>query len=125
MKTVRLTVSVLGKAKINVFRSTGRGLIYPVAERIVEAADAVTSICVDVPMTGLMDGGYFWFDAESLNGLVTISDATWSVLKSVRTSKRDTSMSIAITTFNRASYCMNQLRAIAGAPALRERLDTV
>ncbi len=125
VKTVRLTVSVLGKAKINVFRSTGRGLIYPVAERIVEAADAVTSICVDVPMTGLMDGGYFWFDAESLNGLVTISDATWSVLKSVRTSKRDTSMSIAITTFNRASYCMNQLRAIAGAPALRERLDTV
>ncbi|MEI2658876.1 MAG: glycosyltransferase [Bifidobacterium adolescentis] len=34
-------------------------------------------------------------------------------------------MSIAITTFNRASYCMDQLRAIAGAPALRKRLDTV
>lgn len=125
VKTVRFAVSVQGNAKINVFRSTGRGLIYPVAERIVHAADASASVCVDVPMTGLMDGGYFWFDAESLGGPVVISNATWSVPREARTAKHGTSMSIAITTFNRASYCMNQLRAIAGAPALRKRLDTV
>lgn len=76
-------------------------------------------------MTGLMDGGYFWFDAESLGGPVVISNAIWSVPREARTAKHGTSMSIAITTFNRASYCMNQLRAIAGAPALRKRLDTV
>lgn len=125
VKTVRFAVSVQGNAKINVFRSTGRGLIYPVAERIVHAADTSASVCVDVPMTGLMDGGYFWFDAESLGGPVVISNATWSVPREARTAKHGTSMSIAITTFNRASYCMNQLRAIAGAPALRKRLDTV
>lgn len=125
VKTVRFTVSIVGNAKISVFRSTGRGLIYPVAERVVQTEDSAVSVCVDVPMVGLMDGGYFWFDAESLDGPVTVTDAAWAVPRSARTAEHDTSMSIAITTFNRAAYCMNQLRAIAGLSALRKRLDTV
>lgn len=125
VKTVRFTVSIVGNAKISVFRSTGRGLIYPVAERVVQTEESAVSVCVDVPMVGLMDGGYFWFDAESLDGPVTVTDAAWAVPRSARTAEHDTSMSIAITTFNRAAYCMNQLRAIAGSSALRKRLDTV
>lgn len=125
VKTVRFTVSIVGNAKISVFRSTGRGLIYPVAERTVQTGDSAVSVCVDVPMVGLMDGGYCWFDAESLDGPVTVADAAWAVPRSARTAEHDTSMSIAITTFNRAAYCMNQLRAIAGSSALRKRLDTV
>lgn len=125
VKTVRFTASIVGNAKISIFRSTGRGLIYPVAERVVQTEDSAVSVCVDVPMVGLMDGGYFWFDAESLDGPVTVTDAAWAVPRSARTAEHDTSMSIAITTFNRAAYCMNQLRAIAGSSALRKRLDTV
>lgn len=125
VKTVRFTASIVGNAKISVFRSTGRGLIYPVAERVVQTEDSAVSVCVDVPMVGLMDGGYFWFDAESLDGPVTVTDAAWAVPRSACTAEHDTSMSIAITTFNRAAYCMNQLRAIAGSSALRKRLDTV
>ena len=125
VKTVRFTASIVGNAKISVFHSTGRGLIYPVAERVVQTEDSAVSVCVDVPMVGLMDGGYFWFDAESLDGPVTVTDAAWAVPRSARTAEHDTSMSIAITTFNRAAYCMNQLRAIAGSSALRKRLDTV
>lgn len=125
VKTVLFEAHVQGNAKISIFRSIGRGLIYPVAERIVKTSGSVSSVAVRIPMTGLMDGGYFWFDAESLGGSVTIADATWAVPSEARTARHDTSMSIAITTFNRASYCMNQLRAIAGDHALRERLDTV
>lgn len=125
VKTVRFTASIVGNAKISIFRSTGRGLIYPVAERVVQTEDSAVSVCVDVPMVGLMDGGYFWFDAESLDGPVTVTDAAWAVPRSARTAEHDTSMSIAITTFNRAAYCINQLRAIAGSSALRKRLDTV
>ena len=125
VKTVLFEAHVQGNAKISIFRSIGRGLIYPVAERIVKTSGSVSSVAVHIPMTGLMDGGYFWFDAESLGGSVTIADATWAVPSEARTTRHDTSMSIAITTFNRASCCMNQLRAIAGDHALRERLDTV
>lgn len=122
---VRFTADIQGNAKINVFRSTGRGLMYPVAEKIVHSPQEVERVTVDIPMTGLMDGGYFWFDAESLDGEVIISEAAWSVPQNARTASKPTTMSIAITTFNRASYCMNQLRAIAGAKELRKRLDTV
>lgn len=79
VKTVRFEAAVRGNAKISVFRSTGRGLIYPVAMKTTTASESETRVCIDVPMTGLMDGGYFWFDAESLDGSVTITDATWSV----------------------------------------------
>lgn len=125
VKMVRFTADIQGNAKINVFRSTGRGLMYPVAEKVVHSPQAVERVTVDIPMTGLMDGGYFWFDAESLEGEVIISEAAWSVPQNARTASKPTTMSIAITTFNRASYCMNQLRAIAGAKELRKRLDTV
>lgn len=125
VKMVRFTADIQGNAKINVFRSTGRGLMYPVAENVVHSPQAVERVTVDIPMTGLMDGGYFWFDAESLDGEVIISEAVWSVPQNARTASKLTTMSIAITTFNRASYCMNQLRAIAGAKELRKRLDTV
>ena len=67
VKTVRFEAAVRGNVKISVFRSTGRGLIYPVAMKTTDS-ESETHICVDVPMTGLMDGGYFWFDAESLAG---------------------------------------------------------
>lgn len=125
VKMVRFTADIQGNAKINVFRSTGRGLMYPVAEKVVHSPQEVERVTVDIPMTGLMDGGYFWFDAESLDGEVIISEAVWSVPQNARTASKLTTMSIAITTFNRASYCMNQLRAIAGAKELRKRLDTV
>lgn len=125
VKMVRFTADIQGNAKINVFRSTGRGLMYPIAEKVVHSPQTAEHVTVDIPMTGLMDGGYFWFDAESLDGEVIISEAAWSVPQSARTASKPTTMSIAITTFNRASYCMNQLRAIAGAKELRKRLDTV
>lgn len=125
VKMVRFAADIQGNAKINVFRSTGRGLMYPVAEKVVHSPQTAEHVSVDIPMTGLMDGGYFWFDAESLDGEVIISEAAWSVPQSARTASKPTTMSIAITTFNRASYCMNQLRAIAGAKELRKRLDTL
>ena len=125
VKMVRFAADIQGNAKINVFRSTGRGLMYPVAEKVVHSPQTAEHVTVDILMTGLMDGGYFWFDAESLDGEVIISEAAWSVPQSARTASKPTTMSIAITTFNRASYCMNQLRAIAGAKELRKRLDTV
>lgn len=78
-------------------------------------------------MTDLMDGGFFWFDAEAEpNGSgLQVRNAAWQVPVVQRTAERGTTLSIAIATFNRPSYCLNQLKAIADANALRTRLDTV
>ncbi len=76
-------------------------------------------------MTGLMDGGFFWFDAKAGDSDdLTIEDAAWSVPVEARRGS-DGTLSIAITTFNRAPYCLNQLKAIAADANVRGRLDTI
>ena len=152
VKRVRLGVRVSGSGVLNVFRSSGRGLIYPVSSQEF-STKSVKEFVAEVPMTNLMDGGYFWFDVEAAEtSKVNVSDAHWDVPRETRvtrtvnkvqreqgqasedqtaatesqlTQDQGNRLSIAITTFNRASYCLNQLRAIAGAEELRQRLDTV
>lgn len=146
VKTVKFTACVEGEGELQLMRSTGRGLTYPVQKFEFDSAkqqpDQVTQssqvISYEIPMTGLADGGYFWFDAKaSDSSCFTVSDAEWSVpcankvqFSSVTSTdskqpQSNSTFSIAITTFNRPSYCHNQLKAIAANKALRARLDTI
>ncbi|WP_300745769.1 glycosyltransferase [uncultured Bifidobacterium sp.] len=122
---VRFVATAEGKGKINLFRSNGRGLITPAGSINIDA-DAPTAVSGMFDMKGLMDGGFFWFDAQAAtDSALTVSDAGWQVPVEERRAKNRTTLSIAITTFNRAPYCMNQLKAIAGEASVRERLDTI
>ncbi|TPF96196.1 glycosyl transferase family 2 [Bifidobacterium sp. UTCIF-39] len=125
--TVRFVAQARGEGRVVAYASNGRGLFSPVGETMVKAnRGKAQSIVMDIPMTGLMDGGYFWFDAEaSADKPLTVSDAVWQVPKEHHTSEDPTTLSIAIATFNRPSYCLNQLKAISEASELRMRLDTV
>lgn len=124
---VRFQARVQGAGEITVFKSTGRGLFSPVAILPCSASDGeYQTVEAVLPMTNLIDGGYFWFDAKAgADGELTIADATWSVPVSERTMATSSTLSIAITTFNRPTYCMNQLKAMAGEKALLPRLDTI
>lgn len=125
---VRFTALARGKGSVTLFRSTGRGLFSPVSTVEVDSPDRATTVAVTIPMTGLVDGGYFWFDAQAgPHDELTVEDAEWDVPRSARTATRDgdTTLSITITTFNRAPYCHNQLKAIAADTDLRMRLDTI
>lgn len=122
---VRFVAKAAGKGRINLFRSNGRGLITPAGSIDIDA-DTPTAVSGIFDMRGLMDGGFFWFDAQAApNSTLTVSDAGWQVPTEERRTKDHTTLSIAITTFNRAPYCMNQLKAIAGEASVRERLDTI
>lgn len=150
--SARLTVGVKGKGTLRVFRSTGRGLIYQAGADIpidtaadtgdtADSGDTADTAGTDydgeqiinclVPFEGLMDGGYFWFDAQAAaESDLVISNAAWSVpavsqVPSGRKSPTQSHMSFAMTTFNRASYCMNQLKILAQADDLRQRIDTI
>ncbi|WP_394955835.1 glycosyltransferase [Scardovia wiggsiae] len=131
VRDVRFSARVQGSGTVRLFKSTGRGLIYAAAEEIaVDAADGFHDISAEIPLTGLMDGGYFWFDVEASDSPVSVADARWSVPRGAKTAhpsggKAETTLSVAITTFNRAPYCLNQLRTLANAPELRRRIDTV
>ena len=143
VKTVKFTAKVEGAGYLQLMRSTGRGLTYPVQKfefdfnkqqnqpaQVTQNQSAQT-ISYEIPMTGLADGGYFWFEAKaSDSSCFTVSNAEWSVpcankVQSGKKQQSNSTFSIAITTFNRPSYCHNQLKAIAENKALRARLDTI
>ncbi|MCI1219116.1 MAG: glycosyltransferase [Bifidobacterium sp.] len=127
VSTVRFSAHVRGTGEIMLYRSTGRGLFYAVATLPVHT-EGEEDVLVEsiLPMTGLLDGGYFWFDAKSdHHATLTIRDAAWSVPVQERSASAHTTLSVAITTFNRAPYCLHQLQAIAQEPSLRQRLDTI
>lgn len=135
VKTVKFTAQVEGAGSLQLMRSTGRGLTYPVQKFEFDSSNQTNQpaqvISYEIPMTGLADGGYFWFDAKaSDSSCFTVSDAEWSVprtnkVQSGKQPQSNSTFSIAITTFNRPSYCHNQLKAIAENKALRARLDTI
>ncbi|MDF7666163.1 glycosyltransferase [Bifidobacterium sp. ESL0745] len=126
---VRLSAKVQGKGTITVFKSTGRGLFSPVSTISVDTTsgdEGSQEIETIIPMTGLIDGGYFWFDAEASEVQeLTIADAGWAVPAKERVAKPNSTLSIAITTYNRPIYCLNQLKTIAKDQRLRNRLDTI
>ncbi|MBT1162977.1 glycosyltransferase [Bifidobacterium sp. SO1] len=134
VRRVRLVAEVAGTGKLTVFRSTGRGLFNPVARLSVNAPDPARPQHVEaiMPLTNLMDGGYIWFDAanDSDDAPLQVLSAEWQVPVSARTAqstpaKPHSTLSIAITTFNRPSYCLDLLKDIAQADELRKRLDTI
>lgn len=122
---VQFSARVRGRGTIMLFRSSGRGLFEPAGTIDVNAPTRATTVRAELAMTGLMDGGFFWFDAKAGDGDdLTIEDAAWSVPVEARCGG-DGTLSIAITTFNRVPYCLNQLKAIAGDANVRGRLDTI
>lgn len=122
---VQFSARVRGRGTIMLFRSSGRGLFEPAGTIDVNAPTRATTVRAELAMTGLMDGGFFWFDAKAGDGdNLTIEDAAWSVPVEARRGS-DGTLSIAITTFNRAPYCLNQLKAIAADANVRGRLDTI
>ncbi len=135
VKTVKFTAQVEGAGSLQLMRSTGRGLTYPVQKFEFDSSNQTNQpaqvISYEIPMTGLADGGYFWFEAKaSDSSCFTVSNAEWSVpcankVQSGKQKQSNSTFSIAITTFNRPSYCHNQLKAIAENKALRARLDTI
>ncbi|PKU96489.1 glycosyltransferase [Bifidobacterium pseudolongum] len=122
---VQFSARVRGRGTIMLFRSSGRGLFEPAGTIDVNAPTRATTVRAELAMTSLMDGGFFWFDAKAGDGDdLTIEDAAWSVPVEARRGS-DGTLSIAITTFNRAPYCLNQLKAIAADANVRGRLDTI
>ena len=121
---VQFSARVRGRGTIMLFRSSGRGLFEPAGTIDVNAPTRATTVRAELAMTGLMDGGFFWFDAKAGSDDLTIEDAAWSVPVEARRGS-DGTLSIAITTFNRAPYCLNQLKAIAADANVRGRLDTI
>ena len=119
--TVRLRLDVRGNGKITVFRSTSAGLSW--AEKTIVVGGDLTRVEVDLPLEPFIDGGWYWFDALAFGGNdLTIENADWAAVTD-RTERGR--LSVGITTFNRPSFCVDQIRSLGDNPDLAEILDKV
>lgn len=130
VEAIRFECSLQGEGELAVMRSNGRGLAVKVAGKLVNTQKEAQNYSVEIPMTNLIDGGFFWIDAfAGENTSLTISNAKWQAPIEenipVKSSGKQSRFSIAITTFNRPTYCFDQLDSLANSPDLRMRLDTI
>ncbi|MFC7878056.1 glycosyltransferase [Isoptericola sp. NPDC057391] len=116
VSTVRLELDLSGAGTVRVVRTGPDGVARTVATEAV--ADRVG---VDVDVSDGAEGGWLWFEVEA-DADVLVRGGRWLVDAAPR---RDGRVCLSITTVNKPDYCLETLRAIAAAPALREVLETV
>lgn len=122
--SVHFIAKVGGIGRIVVMKSSARGIPSPVITIPVAQEDEFVE--AEINLSGFMDGGFIWIDMESApNNSLTITDAQWQASTRERRAPHNSSLSIAITTFNRPSYCLKQLQTIAAEKTLRDHLDTI
>ena len=103
VEAVRLTVELSGPATLVVYKSNARGH----AQRVEMVATDGGAESFDLSLSPFGDGGWYWFDLLASDGPVRLVRAEWSV--AAEHERIAGTASVAITTFNRPDYCVDQL----------------
>ncbi|MBP2437577.1 glycosyltransferase [Microbacterium amylolyticum] len=119
VRQVRLTVRTEGAATILVYRSNGSA----VQQRIdtAEVAGEATST-FDIPLTQFSDGGWIWFDIVADREDVVLAGAQWTT---DHEPARSGKASLGITTYNKPTYCVETLEALAASPDVLDVVDRI
>lgn len=119
LRSVRLVVDLEGRGLVSVYKSSARGRLTAVASRQFD------NECVefDLPMKSFVDGGFYWFDIACGQVDATLLSAEWQIdAPPDWTPGRAT---VGITTFNRPTYCLDQILAVGQNPDMHDVLDRV
>lgn len=117
VRTVRLSVTFAGKGLVSVFKSSARGRSSAVASK--QFSDE--TVTFDLPVSSFIDGGYYWFDIAAGEDTVMLTSAEWSVPAAEGWTPGKAT--VGITTFNRTSYCLRQIRTVGENPDIADVLD--
>ena len=120
VRSVRLSIDTIGTGLVSIMRSSARGTLQRVSSHHVSGSE---STVVDLPLTAFGDGGWYWFDVYAADEQLMVRSATWSVDESL--ARETGSLSISMTTMNKVSYCLDNIRTIAENRDLREMLDVM
>ncbi|WP_221585411.1 glycosyltransferase [Microbacterium sp. G2-8] len=119
VRRVRLTVRTEGPATVLVYRSNGSGVQQRIDTAEVEGA---TESTFDIALTQFSDGGWIWFDIVSDREPVLLAGAEWTTdQEPARTGKA----SLGITTYNKPTYCVETLEALAASPGVLDVVDRI
>ncbi|MEX0152444.1 glycosyltransferase [Microbacterium sp. LMI1-1-1.1] len=119
VRDVRLRLQLEGEGLVSVYKSSARGRSSAVASKQFE--NEVVEF--DLPVRSFVDGGYYWFDLACAQSDATLVQAEWSV--EVEEDWVGGRATVGITTFNRPTYCLDQIRAVGQNTYIQEALDRV
>lgn len=121
LRSVTLRLTLFGRGEVTVHRSTAKGHVMRVAARQVDSRQP-TTIDFDLPLTNFIDGGWYWFDLTADVAALQLVSGDW-----VGTTDRTTTgtLSIGITTFNRPTFCLDLLEALAGQETVLDVIDEI
>lgn len=117
VRDVRLRVQVEGEGLLSVYKSSARGRASAVASQQFEGG----VVEFDLPIRSFVDGGFYWFDIACAQREATLVSAEWLI--SVPEDWQGGRTTVGITTFNRPTYCLNQIRAVGENADVRDVLD--
>lgn len=120
VREVELSITTSGTGQIVVYRSNARGAIQR-HEMVTVTGARETRI--DLPLTAFGDGGWYWFDVITGADPLTIHGAQWSADASA--ARTEGTFSIAMTTMNKVSYCLDNIALVSKDETLRDRLDVM
>ncbi len=119
--SVDLSVTVSGSGQVAVYRSNARGAIYRVDATDFEGAQRET-VSFTLPLDTFADGGWYWFDVVAADEGATLDEAHWAAEDEDR---EHGTVTVGITTLNRAEDVTALLGQLGADPALLEILDRV
>jgi galactofuranosylgalactofuranosylrhamnosyl-N-acetylglucosaminyl-diphospho-decaprenol beta-1,5/1,6-galactofuranosyltransferase len=117
--SVVLRVKVSGECTVVVLRSNARGHAHPV-ESVPVTSEG--DLAITLPLAQFADGGWYWFDIVAGTEDVTLHSAEWAARTDRQASGR---VSIGITTFNRADFCVDGLAVLSSATEVLDVVDKV
>ncbi|OLT31368.1 hypothetical protein BJF79_37360 [Actinomadura sp. CNU-125] len=118
---VFLRVRVRGQATVIVYRSSSKGHVSRVASVRVDSDDAHEET-FRLTLSPFIDGGWYWMDVLAGERDAVLERADWCAEPG---HVRQGRVSLGITTFNRPSFCVDQLVALAAAPEALDIVDEI
>ncbi|MEJ2863370.1 glycosyltransferase [Actinomycetospora flava] len=123
LDAVTLRLRMRGQGRVDVYRSTAKGVPVHVAGELVDTApDGGTDVVVPVSLTPFTDGGWVWFDLTSDNDDLELVSGGWFA---DREAPGRAAITVGMPTFNRPSDCVATLKALGDDPLVSETLTAV
>ncbi|MFJ7750576.1 glycosyltransferase [Arthrobacter sp. NPDC097144] len=110
LDTVRLSVRTTGTGAVSVYKSNARGSLQHVQTQRVDSPATST---FELSLKPFGDGGWYWFDLVAGSEPLILEEAEW---QAPGEPVKPGAVTLEITTLNKTSFCINNLRILGEHP---------